>query len=125
MEALVEAGVGIEAGVWTVEDAERLGASGLGGRVTRILAEPVEAGAADAVGLVEDIHRALDGLGIAAPRLQHSDGEAAWVLLEDAIRRRLDTRIGLEDTLHGPGSERTTGNDALVRAARELGGGTG
>src|SRR5215204_5641942 len=51
MEALVEAGIGIEAGVWTVEDAERLGASGLGGRVTRILAEPVEAGAADAVGL--------------------------------------------------------------------------
>lgn len=90
-----------------------------------ILAEPVEAGAADAVGLVEDIHRALDGLGIAAPRLQHGDGEAAWVLLEDAIRRRLDTRIGLEDTLHGPGGERTTGNDALVRAARELGAGTG
>ena len=28
MEALVEAGVGIEAGVWTVEDAERLGAEG-------------------------------------------------------------------------------------------------
>jgi hypothetical protein len=117
MEALVEAGVGIEAGVWTVEDAERLGASGLGGRVTRI--------PADAVGLVEDIHRALDGLGIAAPRLQHGDGEAAWVLLEDAIRRRLDTRIGLEDTLHGPGGERTTGNDALVRADCELGAGTG
>jgi uncharacterized protein (DUF849 family) len=125
MEALVEAGVGIEAGVWTVEDAERLGAWGLGGRGTRILAEPVEAGAADAVGLVEDIHRALDGLGIAAPQLQHGDGEAAWVLLEDAIRRRLDTRIGLEDTLHGPGGERTTGNDALVRAARELGADTG
>ena len=125
MEALLDAGVGIEAGVWTVEDAERLGTSGLAGRVTRILVEPVEAGAADAVGLVEDIHRALDGFGIEAPRLQHGDGEAAWVLLEDAIRRRLDTRIGLEDTLHGPGDERTTGNDALVRAARELGAGTG
>jgi uncharacterized protein (DUF849 family) len=37
METLIEAGVGIGAGVWTVEDAERLGASGLSGRVTQIL----------------------------------------------------------------------------------------
>jgi uncharacterized protein (DUF849 family) len=131
MEALVEAGVGIEAGVWTVEDAERLWASGLGGRVTRILVEPgklqlegSEDKAADAIGLVGDIHATLDRLGLMVPRLQHGDGEVTWVLLEDAIRRRLDTRIGLEDTLHGPGGERTTGNEALVRAARKLGAGT-
>ena len=57
-------------------------------------------------------------------RLQHGDGEVAWVLLKDAVRRGLDTRIGLEDTLSGPNGERTTGNEALVRAARELGAGT-
>ena len=102
----------------------------MGGWVTRILVEPGEPQlegsedkAADAVGLVADIHRTLDRHGLAAPRLQHGDGEVAWVLLEDAIRRRLDTRIGLEDTLHGPGGERTTANEALVRAARELGAG--
>ena len=49
MKALIQAGVGIEAGVWSVEDAERLAASGLGGHVTRILVEPVEVPAADAV----------------------------------------------------------------------------
>ena len=43
------------------------------------------------------------------------------MLLRDAVRRGLDTRVGLEDTLHGPNGERTTGNEALVRAARELG----
>ncbi len=37
------------------------------------------------------------------------------MLLRDAVRR------GLEDTLRGPDGERTTGNVALVRAARELG----
>ena len=128
METLVGIGVGIEAGVWTVEDAERLAASGLGGQVTRILVEPgelqLEDGedkTADAVGLVEDIHRALDGLGFAVPRLQHGDGEVTWVLLTDAVRRGLDTRVGLEDTLHGPSGERVPGNEALVRAARELG----
>jgi uncharacterized protein (DUF849 family) len=121
MAALLHAGVGIEAGVWSVEDAERLAASGSGGEVTRVLVEPVEAGAAGAVGVVEDIHRALDALGLAAPRLQHGDGDATWVLLTDAIRRGLDTRIGLEDTLHEPDGARTTGNAALVRAAVGLG----
>ena len=131
MEALIEVGVGIEAGVWTVEDAERLAACGFGGRVTRILVEPgghqllnSEDKAADAVGLVEDVHRALDRFGLTAPRLQHGDGEVTWVLLMDAVRRGLDTRIGLEDTLSGPSGERTAGNEALVRAARELGAGT-
>jgi len=124
MKALLQAGIGIEAGIWTVEDFERLTASGLGGQVTRILVEPVAVSAADAVGVVEDIHKALDRLGLTAPRLQHGDGEATWVLLTDAIRRGLDTRIGLEDTLYEPNGERTTGNAALVSAARQLGAGT-
>jgi uncharacterized protein (DUF849 family) len=123
MEALIQAEVGIEAGVWTVDDAERLAASGVGGQVTRILVEPPEFGAADAVARVEAIHGALDGLGLSAPRLQHGDGEATWVLLTDAIRRGLDTRIGLEDTQYEPNGERTAGNEALVRAARALGAG--
>ncbi len=123
MRALIRAGVGIEAGVWTVEDAERLAASGMGGQVTRILVEPVAVSAADALALVEDIHSALDRLSLTAPRLQHGDGEATWVLLTDAIRRGLDTRIGLEDTLYEPNGERTAGNAALVRGAHELGAG--
>jgi uncharacterized protein (DUF849 family) len=131
IEALVEAGIGIEAGVWTVEDAEQLEASGLGELVTRILVEPGELQlrdskdkAAVALGLVEDIHRTLDRLGLTPPRLQHGDGEVTWVLLVDAIRRGLDTRIGLEDTLYGPNGDRVAGNEELVRTARELGAGT-
>jgi uncharacterized protein (DUF849 family) len=93
-------------------------------QVTRILVEPVEAGAADAVELVDDLYGALDRLGLTAPRLQHGDGEATWVLLADAVHRGLDTRIGLEDTLYEPNGERTAGNEALVRAARKLGAGT-
>jgi hypothetical protein len=95
----------------------------LGEDVTRILVEPVEVPAGDAVELIEDIHRALDELGLTAPRLQHGDGEATWVLLTDAVQRGLDTRIGLEDTLCEPNGQRTAGNEALVRAARELGAG--
>lgn len=128
MEALIEIGVGIEAGVSTIEDAERLGASGLGARVTRILIEvgEMEVGesAADALRLVEDIHRTLDRFGLTVPRLQHGDGEITWVILADAVRRGIDTRVGLEDTVYEPNGERTAGNEALVRAARVLGAGT-
>jgi uncharacterized protein (DUF849 family) len=121
MEALLAAGVGIEAGVWTVEDADRLAATGLAHEVTRVLIEPVDAPEAEAGALVDAIHQALDDHGITAPRLQHGDGEATWTLLSDAVRRGVDTRIGLEDTLHDPDGRRTAGNEALVRAARALG----
>jgi uncharacterized protein (DUF849 family) len=117
MRTLLHVGVGIEAGVWDVADAERLAASGLGERVTRILIEPVEAGDR-ALEIVDEINAALDRLGLtAAPRLQHGDGEATWTLIEDAVRRGLDTRVGLEDTLDG------AGNAELVRRARALGAG--
>ncbi len=124
MRALLEAGVGIEAGVWSVEDAERLAGSGVAGDVTRVLVEPVEAGAENAVAVVDAIHAALDAHGVSASRLQHGDGEATWVLLGDAVRRGVDTRIGLEDTRHEPDGRPTAGNVALVRAARALGAGS-
>jgi uncharacterized protein (DUF849 family) len=122
MEALLEAGVGIEAGVWSVRDAERLAASGHGDRVMRVLVEPVDAGP-DAEAVVDAVHRALDAHALRAPRLQHGDGEAAWPLLEDAVRRGIDTRIGFEDTRRLPGGALAAGNAELVRAARALGAG--
>jgi uncharacterized protein (DUF849 family) len=88
-----------------------------------VLIEPVDVSADDALAVVDGIHAALDRLGLTAPRLQHGDGEATWVLLRDAIRRGIDTRIGLEDTVAGPDGARTDGNAALVRAARGLGAG--
>lgn len=120
MAALVQAGVGIEAGVSSVEEAGLLATSGFGDRVTRILLEPVDVSRDDAGAAVDGIHRALDRGGLTAPRLQHGDGEATWVLLVDAIRRGIGTRIGLEDTLNGPDDERTSSNEALVRAARQF-----
>jgi uncharacterized protein (DUF849 family) len=123
MKALIGAGIGIEAGVWSVEDAERLAESGLGEQVLRILVEPVDLRAADAPRVIDGIHAALDRHGLTAPRLEHGDGDATWALIADAVRRGHDTRVGLEDTLHGPDGELTTSNEALVRAARALGAG--
>lgn len=118
--ALLDIGIGVEAGVSDRADAELLGRSGLGHRLTRILIEPVDIDSDAAVKFVDDVHRALDAHGLTVPRLQHGEGETAWVLLADAIRRGLDTRIGLEDTLHDPNGEVTAGNAALVRAAAQM-----
>lgn len=123
MRALLDAGVGVEAGVWTVEDAHALATSGLAGELTRVLVEPVEVPREAAVAMVDAIHAALDAGGVTAPRLQHGDGEATWVLLEDAVRRGLDTRVGLEDTLRLADGTTARDNAALVAAARALGAG--
>jgi uncharacterized protein (DUF849 family) len=123
MRALLATRVGIEAGVWTVEDAELLVGCGLSGRVTRVLIEPVAVSRLDAVPFVDDIHHVLDRADVRAPRLQHGDGEATWILIEDAVRRGIDTRVGFEDTLLLPDGQLATGNADLVRAAYELGAG--
>jgi uncharacterized protein (DUF849 family) len=93
VRALKENGIGVEAGVWSVEDARALAAANVGDALTRILIEPVAADPADAVALVAEIRKELSG-----PFLQHGDGAATWVLLEDAVTNGLDTRVGLEDT---------------------------
>ena len=96
--------------------------SGLADRVTRVMIEPVEVSRADAVPLVGAIRRVLDRAGGAqAPRLQHGDGEATWILIQDAVRRGIDTRVGFEDTVLLPDGQRAASNAELVRAARDSG----
>ncbi|MFL6163932.1 MAG: 3-keto-5-aminohexanoate cleavage protein [Jatrophihabitantaceae bacterium] len=123
IRALLAVGIGVEAGVWTVADAELLVRSGLADRLTRVLVEPLGLSARDALAEVAGIHRVLDAAGIEKPRLQHGDGEATWPLISDAIARGLDTRVGFEDTLLLPDGRPARGNAELVAAARELGAG--
>lgn len=123
MRALLAAGIGIEAGVWSPQDAETLVSCGLADQVIRVLIEPVDVRKTDAIPVVDAIHEILDRAGVQAPRLQHGDGEATWILIEDAVRRGLDTRVGLEDTLYLPDGSRAHSNAALVTAARNLGAG--
>lgn len=120
MRALLQAGIGVEAGVWTVADAELLAGCGLADRMLRVCIEPVEVSRADAIDLVSAIHAALDRGNVGAPRLQHGDGEATWVLIEDAVARGVDTRVGLEDTFLLPDGTTAASNADLVRAAYGL-----
>jgi len=110
VRALKENGIGAEAGVWSVEDAKALKESGLANDLTRILIEPVEADPAGAVALVAAIKAELRG-----PFLQHGDGDATWVLIEDAIHHGLDTRVGLEDTQEATNPELVARAMSLIK----------
>lgn len=115
--ALREAGVGIEAGLSSLADAERYLALQLGPSCVRVLLEPEEADVASALATVAAIEGVLDAAGDRAPRLLHGEGPTAWPLLDAALARGYDTRIGLEDVLTLPDSAPASDNADLVRAA--------
>jgi uncharacterized protein (DUF849 family) len=121
MRALLDGGrVGVEAGVWSVADAERLAASGLAGRVTRVLVEVIGVGAVAAPAVAIDIDAALDRLEVTSPRLHHGEEEATWPVLVQAIALGREVRIGLEDTLLRPDGTMAGGNADLVGIAQAL-----
>ena len=113
--ALAGIGVGVEAGVWSVEDVARFAAARP--PVVRILVEAPEPDLAAAEANVAAIERALDAAGIDAPRLVHGQDAAAWPILVAAARRGRDVRIGFEDVLLLPDGRPARDNAELVAAA--------
>ena len=120
VDLLLAKGVGIEAGIASPAAAEVLVRSGRGGACLRVLLEPGEPSLAAARANASAIERLLDAAAIGVPRLLHGDDATAWPLLEDAIARGIDTRIGLEDTLLLPDGAPASSNAALVAAAFAL-----
>lgn len=119
--ALLEVGVGVEAGLWHAQGARAWLSSPHRDRCLRVLLELPDGLDAPTV----DVHtRQLLGLVGAAggrwPTLLHGDGSSAWPALRLAGRLGLSTRIGLEDVLVLPDGSPAPGNAALVRAARDL-----
>ncbi|RKH73600.1 hypothetical protein D7W81_03820 [Corallococcus aberystwythensis] len=116
-EALLDAGIGVEAGVWFPEDVPRLMAWPRAAECLRILVETQspqpEAACQEARALV-DLLRAT---GLARPLLVHGSEGGAWAVLGEAVRQGFDTRIGLEDTLVLPDGRHAEDNAALVAAA--------
>jgi uncharacterized protein (DUF849 family) len=120
MAALVEAGVGIEAGLWRVDDVQALAISGYAGRLVRVLVEPREPDAAAAIATAHAIHAALDDAAIPGPRVQHGFGPPTWEVVRRAKELGHGWRIGLEDVFDLPDGTRAQSNAHLVTAALAL-----
>jgi uncharacterized protein (DUF849 family) len=116
-DLLTGLGIGIEAGVWTAEDARLLGTSGFKDRVLRVLMEPEERVPAEAVVTAAKATAELARLGITARQVRHGYDLATWDVLRASIADGQDVRVGLEDTTVLPDGSVAVGNRDLVAAA--------
>jgi uncharacterized protein (DUF849 family) len=119
-ETLHGIGVGVEAGLATVADAERFAALPYRHRVFRVLIEIEEADLEGALRSADDISAVLAPAEVRRPILLHGFETTLWPLVELAFRRRWSTRVGLEDGKHLPNGAMAPDNASLVAAAVEM-----
>lgn len=105
-EHLIARGVGVEAGLLSLDDARTFAGSGLAGRCVRVLVEPLDADPAAAVAHAAAMEDVLAHAGILIEQVHHGDGVASWAVSERALRRRHGIRTGLEDTTFLPDGRR-------------------
>jgi uncharacterized protein (DUF849 family) len=117
IKLLLERGIGIEAGLADVSDAETLIRSGLASACLRILVEPQERSIEAARNTALEVIASLTAAAITQPILLHGVDETAWALFDEAAARGLDVRMGLEDTLVMPNAKRAESNAALISEA--------
>jgi uncharacterized protein (DUF849 family) len=117
---LLSRGVDVEAGLSDADAANVFVKSGLASRCIRVLIEPQEQDFEQAVANVNAIEQLL-GSGLAhasvPPILLHGTEATAWPMLNEAIARGYDIRVGLEDTLVMPDDTRARDNSELVAEA--------
>lgn len=113
----LEKGIGVEAGVWSAADAEKLVSISNARDCLRVLIEINEQDFSVAQEAVRQILEILDRAAIHLPRLLHGLENTMWPLYHEALRLGLDTRIGLEDGKVLPSGAEATGNADLIRAA--------
>lgn len=115
---LRQCGVGIEAGVFTLDGADALLRAPWADQVRRVLVEVIfEHDDRAAVDLAARIDERVAPLG--RPRLWHGDARANWAVVDAGLRRGHDVRVGLEDTLLDRDGTAAPGNAEQV--ARTIG----
>jgi uncharacterized protein (DUF849 family) len=119
-ELLIERGVGIEAGLLSLGDAEAFVRSGIAGRCVRVLVEPLDPDPERAVAHAAAIEGVVLGAGISLEQIHHGDGLASWAVCARALSRDHGIRTGLEDTVVLPDGRPAADNAGLVRAAVEM-----
>lgn len=117
---LEQIGVGVEAGLASVADTERLLELELQRPVHRILIEISETEWEHAQQVADDIAAVLAGAGLRRPILLHGFDGTVWPFVKLAAERRWSTRVGLEDGRKLPDSTTASGNAELVTAAVDI-----
>ena len=119
---LSDRGVGIEAGLLRLADAEAFVRSGISGRCVRVLVEPLDADPERATAHAAAMEDVLAAAGVLLEQIHHGDGVASWAVnATRALTQGTGFATGLEDD---PPSFRMGGwhvdNADLVQAAVAL-----
>jgi uncharacterized protein (DUF849 family) len=114
--ALLDRGIGIEAGVFSLEDADALLAAPWAALVRRVLVEIIdeEDDGEAAVALAHEIDAQVASLG--RPRLWHGHARATWAVVAAGRALGRDVRVGFEDTLVDPDGRPSQSNAQQVLA---------
>jgi uncharacterized protein (DUF849 family) len=119
-EHLLGRGVGIEAGLLSVADAESFVESPSAARCTRVLVEPLDADPDAAVAHAEVMENVLAAADVTLEQVHHGDLVASWAVSERGARRGHGIRTGLEDTTVMPDGTPARDNAELVRESKRL-----
>jgi len=118
--ALHRRGIGIEAGLSSIDDAVKLMESPLAPLIMRVLVEPDLQNSDRAMAVANDIIARLSTLANRKPILLHGFNETVWPFIREACRTRCSTRVGFEDTKLLPGGAEARTNAELVEGALEI-----
>jgi uncharacterized protein (DUF849 family) len=113
-------GIGVEAGLATVADAERFVALAECRRALRILIEVEEPDLEKGDVVANGIAKVLNKAELRRPILLHGSDATVWHFVERARQLRWSTRVGLEDGAQLPSGKTAAGNVALVFEAVRL-----
>jgi uncharacterized protein (DUF849 family) len=119
-ELLLSRGVGIEAGLLTVDDARALVRSGLAGRCRRVLVEPLDTDPDAAVQHAAAMEEVVVSAGITLEQVHHGYGIACWAVNRRGLDGGHGIRTGLEDVTLLPDGRQARDNADLVAAAARL-----
>jgi uncharacterized protein (DUF849 family) len=112
-------GIGIEAGLATVADAQRFAALPGVTDCLRVLVEiDFEEDVQQALDLADDIMRILADNRVLLPILLHGFNQTVWPLYRKSLKLKVDARLGFEDGIHLPDGRIAADNRGIILAAR-------
>jgi uncharacterized protein (DUF849 family) len=119
-ELLFDRGIGVEAGLLSLDDAHAFTEAGIAPRCARALVEPLDGVPQDATAHAAAIEAVLGEADIQLEQVHHGEGIASWAVNARAAARGHGIRTGLEDTPVLPDGRVAAGNGELVAAAVAL-----
>jgi uncharacterized protein (DUF849 family) len=117
---LTARGVGVEACLLGIGDAEAFIRRGGTAAFRRLVIEPTDLDPADALAVDAEIEAMVDAAGVRLPQLHHGLGAATWAIARRAAARGHGIRTGIEDTSVLPDGRQAADNRELTVAAAKL-----